>query len=386
MKNINTIFTIILLAVMTGCGGKNKQSTDDFFTVDVTKSYPKKELILQDIMDVEYIALESTDEFVCQGTVLSIGEEIILVRNRIADGDIFLFDRNGKGLRKFNRRGQGPEEYVEYSFCFLDEDNGEIYINTIMTGINVYDLQGNFLRHIDNESGWNQIFMFNSECLIAREFINFFGNIPSNNQRFALLSKKDGSVIKDFRVYFEKKVDVRITNPSGNAGTVLPYNPIVPYRDSWLLMEPSSDTIFRISADYSMMPFMSRTPRIQSMKVGIFLLPCLFTDRYYFMETVKMEYDLTRWEGFPKTNLAYDRTENTIFEYTVYNDDFLDKSPVEMTLKRTTNKEIAFSQKLEPYELLAALEKGKLRGKLKEITTQLDEDSNPVIMLVKYKK
>jgi len=37
--------------------------TDELVTINVNKDYPEKELILQDIMDVEYIALETTDEF-----------------------------------------------------------------------------------------------------------------------------------------------------------------------------------------------------------------------------------------------------------------------------------------------------------------------------------
>ncbi|MDR0844076.1 MAG: 6-bladed beta-propeller, partial [Tannerella sp.] len=96
MKRVKSISVIILLAVMTGCGG-NKQSTDDVITVDVTKSYsPSKKLILQDFMDVEYIALETNDDFINQGFVQDIGKEIILVRNRINDGDIFVYDRTGK--------------------------------------------------------------------------------------------------------------------------------------------------------------------------------------------------------------------------------------------------------------------------------------------------
>jgi hypothetical protein len=121
MKRVNTFLTTILLAVMTGCGGGNKQTTDDFLTIDVTKSYPKKELILQDFMDVEYIALGTTDEFVNQGVVLDIGEEIIVVKNRARDGDIFIYNRNGKGLRKFNHMGQGPEDYTNISSITLDE-------------------------------------------------------------------------------------------------------------------------------------------------------------------------------------------------------------------------------------------------------------------------
>ena len=38
---------------------KKEQSDNDFITIDITDNYPLKELILQDIMDVEYIALEN---------------------------------------------------------------------------------------------------------------------------------------------------------------------------------------------------------------------------------------------------------------------------------------------------------------------------------------
>ena len=62
MKQTKTTLAIILLVVLAGCGG-NKQSNNDLVIVDVSKNYPKKELILQDFMDVEYVALETTDEF-----------------------------------------------------------------------------------------------------------------------------------------------------------------------------------------------------------------------------------------------------------------------------------------------------------------------------------
>ena len=94
---------------MTGCG-RGKQSIDDLITVDVSKEYPKKELILQDFMDVEYIALETNDDFVCQGVVLAVGKEVMIVKNQINDGNLYIFDRNGHGLRKINRKGNGGED------------------------------------------------------------------------------------------------------------------------------------------------------------------------------------------------------------------------------------------------------------------------------------
>jgi len=114
MKRENIIFVVILLVVLAGCRGI-KQSTDDLITIDVSKSYPKKELLLQDFMDVEYIPLETNDDFLNQGFVLAIGKNHIIVRNQIRDGEIFVYDRSGKVIRKINRMGQGGEEYTNIS-------------------------------------------------------------------------------------------------------------------------------------------------------------------------------------------------------------------------------------------------------------------------------
>ena len=113
MKRVNSIWVVILF-MMAGCGGSSKSGSesDAFITVDVSSSYPKKELILQDFMDVEYIPLETSNNFLNQGFVQAVGKNIIIVKNSVRDGDIFIFDRTGKGLRKINRMGQGGEEYT----------------------------------------------------------------------------------------------------------------------------------------------------------------------------------------------------------------------------------------------------------------------------------
>ena len=55
MKLILTISAMILFLI-TGCES-GKQPANDFLTVDITANYPKKELILQDFLDVEYLSL-----------------------------------------------------------------------------------------------------------------------------------------------------------------------------------------------------------------------------------------------------------------------------------------------------------------------------------------
>lgn len=69
-----TISAIILLMIMSGCGRSSKNESGDYITVDVSKDYPERGLILQDVMDVEYIPLETTDEFITHGDVMDVGE------------------------------------------------------------------------------------------------------------------------------------------------------------------------------------------------------------------------------------------------------------------------------------------------------------------------
>ena len=389
MKRVLTVIAVTLLMI-TGCSG-NRQSgnrNDDFITVDVTASYPGKELILQDFLDVEYIPLETTGEFLCQGLVLDIGKEIIAVRNQINDGDIFIFDRKGKGIRKINRRGQGPEEYISLSEITLDEDNGEMFVNDFSSRrIIVYDLFGKFVRSFRYQEGamYKNMYKFDGEKLICYDA----AIKATDKTSFFILSKQDGSIMKDIQIYFkEKKAPTGILfvggGPRVNASS---YFPIIPYAESWILSEYSADTVFRLMPDYSMLPFIERIPSIQSGQPEILLYPGIITDRYLFMKTEMNELgsgNMVRGVSI-KDYLVYDNQDKAIYKYTIFNDDFSPQKSLDMS-NVTINSEIAFWQKLETYALLEDFEKGQLKGKLKKIAAELEEESNPVIMLAKYKK
>ena len=395
MNKTNTILAVILL-VMAGCGG-NKQLAGVFITVDVTKNYPKKELILQDFMDIEYIPLETTDEFLCRGIVLDIGKEFILVGGGMVDGDVLFFDRSGKGLRRMNHYGRGGQEYSrQFPSVILDEDNNELVVNDSPTSkIIVYDLFGKFKRSFPYQDGWKyrEVYNFNRECLICKDDSFEVDMGDTDNPPFIIVTKQDGSIIKDIHIPFKEKISstVRVEKDGIMSVAYISRYPIRPSQNSWILNLHSSDTVFWYLADHSMIPFMGRAPSIHSMSSKVFLIPEICTERYYFMKTLKMDPEITgstlydREMFFPETQLVYDRQEQTIFECTVFNDDYFSKTSVDM-MQKSVNDEIAFVQKLEADALVDAYNKGLLKGKLKEIAAELDEDSNPVLMIVKYKK
>ena len=391
VKKINLILTIFLLAVMTGC--VRKQLTDDFITVDVTKSYPQKKIILQDLMDVEYIALETTDEFLTQGRVMDIGKEHILVTNQNGDGDIYFYNRTGKGLRKINRLGRGPEEYTRAYAIILDEDNNEIFVHDFpMSKMVVYNLFGKFKRNLqcnseDEVLRYSVVHNYDRNHLICYDATgNFYDERPFSH---VVISKQDGRVIQEIQLPYKEKKTTTLSFQEGDGRyTVLvPFESMLPFQGQWILSQPSSDTIYRCLPDFSMIPYIVRTPSIRSMNPEVFLSLDLVTERYIFF-TATGKIGKMIGNGLitspPETSLVYDRHEKALFEYAVYNGDFSTEKEVSI-YAGPINDEIAACRTLDADQLVEAYKKDQLKGKLKEIASTLDENDNPVVMLIKYK-
>ena len=310
-----------------------------------------------------------------------------MVKNSINDGDIFIFDRKtGKGLRKINRKGQGGEEYNSISGITLDEDNSEIFVNSTGKKILVYDLSGNFKRSLayPEDTSYSDIFNYDNDNLICYNASGIYrrkGEDRDGQSYHLVISKQDGSITRNIHVPFEifKSPMMR----EGDAIIATRISPIVPYHDNWLLVEISSDTVHNwLSEENTLTPFLVKTPTTDP---EIFLTMGTMTDRYCFMKTTKMEVDLSKGQGFPSTDLMYDKQENTIFNATVLNGDYLKKQELNMT-SFPINDKIAAFQTLAASEIVDAYENEELKDKLKEIAANLDEEDNPVIMLMKYKK
>ena len=81
--------------------------------------------------------------------------------------------------------------------------------------------------------------------------------------------------------------------------------------------------------------------------------------------------------------LGYDKEEKAIYQCTFYNADYPEKT---IPFYSFPKGEVMMHLSLQASELTQAYEEGKLKGKLKEIASTLNEDSNAVIMLIKHRK
>lgn len=361
----------------SGCTISTKSSTQDcgVISIDTKSDYPKIELTLQNFMNVEYIPLESSDEFVCQGQILDIGKEYIIVKNYLQDGNIFIFNRNGKGIRKINRLGSGGEDYTYVMSAMLDEENNELFINDpFIKKVIVYDLSGKFKRSFPHQEQGipDEIFNFNDKSFVCQ--INYFGT-SAPQAEFAVISKHDGQIIDKIIIDYKAHKSTEIANSFDR----IIFSPIIPKQKEWILTDASSDTIYTTSLG-GKTPFMYRTPSIQSMSTEIFVFPKVLTNRYAFVERVKKE------NQFTTTHLVHDNNKSTWSEYTLYNEDYVNSRPINLFAWRTKNDQIGYWHKLDASQLLDALAKEELTGKLKNIAATLNEDSNPVIMLATDKQ
>lgn len=385
MKKV--IFLVAALLGLASCTGEKKEK-EAFITVDITASYPEKDLVLQDFMDVEYVPLETSDEFLAQGNIAFVGENIVVATN-MRQGDILLFDRaTGKGIRKINHKGFGPEEYIMPYNVILFEDKNEMFVNDGPTSkIQVYDLEGNYKRTISYKRGAlvTVLIDFDTDNFLSQNI--YAPENENSGETFLFLSKKDGSMT-DIKVPYQERKSIALVrvNEDGSMRGAFPENSdfIDPFQDGWLLTEPSADTIYYYKPDRSLKPFIVRTPSVQTMSPEVFLFPGVLTDDYYFMQSVTKEYDFDKNEGMPSTPLVYDVAEQKIYKYTVHNADYEDRE--ENLSKQNVNNKIAFYQALPADELIEAQEDGKLKGKLSDIAAHLDIEDNPVVMIVKPKE
>ena len=72
MKRVLYSAAFMLALLATGCGDAN-QKTSGLPQIDVRTDYPEKEICLQDVAEVSYIPLETTDEILLdEGTGVEV--------------------------------------------------------------------------------------------------------------------------------------------------------------------------------------------------------------------------------------------------------------------------------------------------------------------------
>ena len=399
MKKVVFIIAIcgvfVLALVFLQCKpGTGKYKEGELAEIDVTKDYPRKEFYLQDIAKVEYIPFETNDNAMMGRSVkiFYVSDNYIIAAN-VIEGDIFVYDGNGKWKYSFNHKGQGSNEYIYLNSIALDEKAKEIFVCEWFSNspkILVYAENGEYKRTLPCPSNfWPNLYNFDDETLFVYDDYGIFEMEGYSKKPYLFMSKKDGSFTDSLNIH----LPVRLSNVSVwhgeengqpmvySRGMRISYNRS--YGKNFLIADWSADTIYRLTPQKELQPMIVRKPTMQSTDPKILLSNFLVTDKFILLGVHGMDYDAIRnGEEISQKQLMYDFMTGETNVYRLKNKDITSSTNV-MIMDAITPENTGITL-YDTGFLFNLDDKGELRGDLKEVLKSLDDENNPVLVKMKF--
>ena len=386
--NKTNIFLLACCLICSYACTSQPQSTTGIPVVDFEKEYPQKDLLVSENADVEYVRLETTDEVLLDGLAglyLSVTDRYI-VTNNSKEGRIFVFNRQGKHLYNFMRKGNSGEEFMYAKKVRVDDKAEEIFVLDARNKVLVYTLDGKFKRVLDlpKDMRADDLWNYDNEWLLSYDNYNLDREgLTCAEQPFFLISKKDGQVkrigvnAKDRigpRIYFEK---------NGQRGVMaVSMNYIYKNGDEFVLSELGNDTVFMLKND-EISPLLVRTPGSKDKDVRSMMSAPLKLGDY--IEVVEAPKELKMESGKIETKSVYlNLKTGECFDLKLKDDvSFVEPSAVRSSEYVEAPKNHILSMP-NTDRLFRWKEEGKLKGKLAEMVDEMKEDDNPILIIYKF--
>lgn len=360
--------------------------------LDITKDYPEKKIVLQDLADVKYIPLETKKNALLTNSTAMLGyvSDSLIVAFTL-EKEIVLFNGDGSVRSSFSHAGQGSKEYQNIIGMAVDPKAQEIFIVDYLLRyrMQVYSFTGQYKRTlpIPFKMILDGLQDFSADCLLACDQKVRQG-ISNRAKPYMLLSKKTGEIVKELDIHFTKRLSRSISKPLGENQTIsaaLGYDPIVRCEDSYVIGDLSADTIYTYTPQGVLSPMLVRTPPVLSMETPKVLLPDYRAGSYFFFYLVDFEFDFETRTGFPDKYMVYDYAVGKTYVCKLVNRD-CEEQEIQLGDGGVTNKAWNTACYTIPSSMLIEQsEAGKVYGPLKEIAAGRTDDDNPVQAIVRFK-
>ena len=198
--NIKHWCMLAAVTLITACGSEQEQAeeqeviTTEFQSIPLSTSDPQTKLA--DLIEsIEIVKLEETDE-----SLLSFVNNIQVTNNGFAfanDGGIYTFSNSGDYIQKFDRSGEGPEEYDNIEDLWVEGDT--VVIHDTKSYIKKYLLDGTFVSAERLENNSDHLLPFEDGYLMD------MGYRPVNDSlKFGLIKTNKAGEFEEGYLPFEK--------------------------------------------------------------------------------------------------------------------------------------------------------------------------------------
>jgi hypothetical protein len=386
----------LLIPFLSGCDTNSRKELHGYIPIiDVSEKYPAKTFSIQDIADIEYVPLETTDDVLLDGIsgIVHLSNERIIMANYNL-GDVFVFDRQGKNLSYFNHKGQSGTEYAYISRIVYDEQNKEVYVYSREKFL-VFSENGTYKRTLQTIPDTNfDLYNFDDKTLLAYDK---YGTEVSSDKSYRtkpylFLSKQDGGIVSaldwELPVRYSNMLNFKV-NWDGKELTAtktitLEGDNLYDGKD-FVIADLSSDTIFQITQDKKRHPLLICEPSVHKSK-NIFLTPLLKGDKFIFLSKCVVDFDDPVKEDV-EYKLFYDFITGKIYTASIVNSDI----PVRIGFGNIAYGNTSFTEKnmaaalIESGKIVEFMQERKVSGALLPIAENSDADDNPVVMIMKFK-
>lgn len=382
---------LLFIGLLSVCScSQTTDQTIPLIIVDVAKDYPAKEICLQDIADIEYIPMATSDSALVNTVISCVCEEGIVARGGKV-GEILIFDSKGQKLQgRICKKGQGPEEYNAIIFNIFDWKRKEVFIADY-TSMKVYDFNGNYLRTLLKEDIMNlDICNLDDNHLLCSRNKK---NSTTPYHPYYTLNKDTGeadTLSYEIPRFIASNRKVIMNDGSiSNAYGLLPQ--LAKCNNKIWLTDVALDTVFALQpgkpAEPVMIPLQASTKNEE-----VPLLHFLgMNDWYAWISriprnvTVKMN-DMMAEAVKSRTLYMYNHATQEWIKPIYRNKDFSSRDYDPKYINLTS---VAYGYgliTLNAIDLVEAYQKKMIiNDKLKEIASKMQEEDNPVLMLLKFK-
>lgn len=372
---------LILMVCCLGCDSKTEVKETESVPTGGLQAYKldireDKIPVTDLIQSMKITRLEETEESLLKAVgQVEFHEDKMIILSPSNDGTIYIYSKTGKFLHKFNRKGEGPEEYSRWTNVWLE--NGLIGIYIYGKSINRYDLEGNFISRDRLNERAEYVYPYKSGYALDMHFV-----YTQDSLKYSLVTVDNEMKLDKTLLPFEKHPGFR--NPQF-------LNSFFTLDDDLFYLHSMSDTVYRITAD-SAVPFIH-----YDFQEDWYFKPDVEVESRFYEKSNRKEQVWFVLNNIGKSHIYLYTTLGPQMDY-----DFL----IDRETKRSTSIDWRFSpnKKLDFYtidwfgdEFLISLRSSHLTHLLEQLdpeqysftegTTleEIESSENPVLVSIKFK-